>query len=461
MPAQNRSASRFRPSLSFILLAGLLGVLWLAGGASRADALGQVVVRAAAWGALVAVILFGERPILGQARPVAFLLLAALALALLQLIPLPPDIWQALPGRAPFAEAAAASGQPQPWRPLSISPGATLNAASSLIVPFAVLALVLGLKEMERDWLPGLVLGLVAASMLMGLMQFSGGGFNNPLINDPLGEVGGTFANRNHFALFLAFGCLLAPVWAFLGGRQPQWRGPAALGLVLLFALTILATGSRAGLLLGTIALGLGLALVRQGVRRMLARYPRWAFPALIAGIVSVVAVFVLISVAADRAASIDRAFAAGQDMRGRGLPTVLDMVETYFPVGSGLGGFDAIFRMHEPFELLKLTYFNHAHNDLLELVLDAGLPGLLLLLAGLSWWAWASARAWRAGSGTRFALPKLGSAMLLLVIIASAFDYPARTPMMMAIIVVAGVWLSGRAGASRASALPKDDQHL
>lgn len=461
MPVQHRSVPRFRPSLPFILMAVLLGALWVAGGASRADALGQVVVRSVAWATLVAMILFGERPSFVQARPVALLLLAALALALLQLIPLPPDIWQALPGRAPFAEAAAASGQAQPWRPLSIVPGATVNAASSLIVPFTVLALAASLNERDRLWLPGLVLGLIAASTFIGLLQFSGARVDNPLINDIAGQVDGIFANRNHFALFLALGCLLAPVWAFLGGRGPGWRGPLAFGLVLLFALTILATGSRAGIVLGALALALGLAMTWDGIRRALARYPRWVFPALVIGMAGAVAIFVLLSIVAGRAASIDRAFTVGRDMRSRGLPTVLDMIATYFPVGSGLGGFDPVFRMHEPFALLKLTYFNHAHNDLLEIVLDAGLPGLLLLVAGLTWWGWASVRAWRAGFSTRLALPKLGSAMLLLLVVASAFDYPARTPMMMAMIILAGTWLDGRTGERGGSALPKIDQHL
>ena len=134
-----------------------------------------------------------------------------------------------------------------------------------------------------------------------------------------------------------------------------------------------------------------------------------------------------------------------GQDMRGRGLPTVLAMIWAYFPVGSGLGGFDPIFRMHEPISLLGLTYFNHAHNDWLEVVLDAGLPGLLLLFSAVLWWGWASICAWRAGADTRYILPKLGSAALLLVMIASIFDYPARVPMIMAVIVIAAAWLGGR----------------
>jgi O-antigen ligase len=362
-----------------------------------------------------------------------------------------------------FAQAAELTGQAQPWRPLSIVPDGTLNAASSLIVPCVVLVLALGLRERERAWLPGLILFMVAASTFVGLLQFSGAGFNNPLINDLAGQVSGAFANRNHFALFTALGCVVAPVWAFLEGRQPKWRGPVALGLVLLFALTILASGSRAGLLLLGIALALGLIMVRQGIRKALGRYPRWLFPALIAAIIGVILIFVLISIAADRAVSIDRVLGndIGQNLRQRALPTLFEMIRLYFPAGTGFGGFDPVFRIHEPFDFLMVTYFNHAHNDFIEIVLEGGLLASLLLIAALLWWTWASIGAWRAGSSTRFAVPKLGSAMLLLVVVASIFDYPARTPLIMAMIVVAGMWLNDGLGERSGSTLPKPGQPL
>lgn len=458
-----RSNSRFKPSLSLALLGSFLLLLWLAGGASRADAAGQILVRAAAAAILILTCLLGKRPALSAAKPVWLLLIAALVLALLQLIPLPPGMWQALPGHEQFGEATAASGQPLPWRPWSLSPVATINAAFSLIVPFTVLILVTDLNEAERSLLPAFLLGLVVAAMLVGLLQFSGASFKNPLINDVTGQVAGTFANRNHFAVFMAMGCLLAPVWAFQDGRQPQWRAPVALGLVILFTLTILASGSRAGVLVGGLALALGLAMVWQGLRRAMQRYPRWVSFALPGGAIALILIFALISVAAGRAVSVDRAFALdqGQDMRTRGLPTVIAMIREYFPFGSGLGGFDAVFRANEPFALLKPTYFNRAHNDLVEVVLDAGLLGLLLLLSALGWLARASERAWRAGASMRHALPKLGSAILLLLVFASAFDYPGRTPMMMAMIVIAGIWLNQRSAPSTGSALPNSTQQL
>jgi O-antigen ligase len=118
------------------------------------------------------------------------------------------------------------------------------------------------------------------------------------------------------------------------------------------------------------------------------------------------------------------------------------------------------VFQIYEPFDFLSMHYFNRAHDDYLEIVLNAGLPGLLLLLCALGWWLAASIRAWRAGDSMRYAIPKLGSAMLLLVFIASIFDYPARTPIMMAMIALAALWLSWGSEAP-GSALPKGNQRL
>ncbi len=447
---------RFQPGVSFVLFAILLAVLWVAGGGSRADLVGQVLVRAAAWVLLIVAILFAPTPSWRSARPVAALLFGAAAIACLQLVPLPPGLWQMLPGRSVLAEAAAASSQPQPWRAWSMVPGATLNALSSLIVPLAVLVLVTGMRSGAQRYLPATLLGFAALAMLIGLLQFSGAALNNPFVNDTSGEVSGILANRNHFALLMAIGCSVAPGWAFMDRAQLRWRGPLAGGLVLVFLLAIVASGSRSGVILGAVALLLGLITIAQPARHLLRRQPRWVFPAILSGVAVLAVALVAISVLAGRAVAIDRIVTSevGQDMRSRGLPTVLGMVRDYLPFGSGLGGFDTLFRMHEPFGLLKPTYFNHAHNDWLEIVLDAGIPGLLLLLSGVLWWGMASMRAWRGDA----LMPKIGSTAVLLVMVASVFDYPARTPAIMAILTLGALWL---AGVGMTSALPRTEQHL
>lgn len=473
MVAHHRSPARAGSDLlagispSLLLLGILLALCWLAGGASRADAAGQAVVRGGAWAILIVALLFCPRPDWRPIRGAAIVLLLAVLLAGIQLIPLPPGLWQSLPGRAMFSEAATASGQVQPWRPWAIVPAGAANALGSLIVPVTALVLAGGLNGRALRMLPAMVLAFIVAAMMVGLLQAAGAGFDNPFINDARGEIGGIFANRNHFALLLAMGCLLAPVWAFNRRDAAAWRAALALGLVLLFALTILASGSRAGMALGALAIGLGAWLSREGIGRALRHAPRWVGPALLVAAALVVLGFVALAVLAGRAESISRALAltAGDDMRSRALPTVWAMIGTYFPVGSGLGGFDPLFRMHEPFALLKPTYFNHVHNDFLEIPLEAGIPGLLLLLGAIGWWGWASVQAWRQPA----LLPRAGAVMILLVLIASVFDYPARTPTIMAILVVAAVWLGARdmigldgdERTGRGSALPRTGRHL
>jgi len=453
MSASVRSTYVPKVSINFMLLAALLVMIWVAGGASRADALGQVLVRAVAWITIVGTVMFGPRPALTTVRPVFLLLAAALMLVALQLVPLPPAIWRALPGRTALADMATLIGQPSIWRPMAIVPGAALNAMSSLVIPFAVLLLIAGLTEAEKAWLPGLVFGLIASSAVVGLLQFSGAGLSNPFINDSPGQVSGNLANRNHFALLLALGCLIAPIWALFHRPYMTWRIPAAVGVVLLFVLLILGSGSRAGMVVGILALGIDLLLIRYCLKSRRRQVSRWVFPAIIGGTVATIGIFAAVSIIANRAISVSRLFdtASGEDLRTRTMPTVIGIIRTYFPAGSGFGGFDPIFRIHEPFKLLKLTYFNHAHNDYLEIALDGGILGILLMITAMAWWLWASVAAWRGGS----AHAKLGSAMVGLIFIAELFDYAARTPIIMTIIIIAATWLVDRRHVSQRTPLP------
>lgn len=448
MASLRHRSTRFTLDIPLALLAGLLVVLWLTGGASREDVSGQVLSRSAAWTAIVVATLFSRRPRIAEAKGAAVFLGAAFLLCVAQLVPLPPIIWQSLPGRGAFTDPLISP--PDLWRPLSLVPGATVNALFSLVVPFAVLVLATGVSDQHKHWLPVAVLAVSACALLAGLLQFTGARIVNPLVNGTPGAVDGMIANRNHFALFLDIGLLIAPVWGVSSGNASRVRMLVALGLVLLLVLTILASGSRAGMAIGVIALILGFTLCRGQVKLSLQRYPRWVLPAIGIGIVALISIFVLVSVAADRAVSIERLAQvdAGEDMRGRGLPTVLSIIRTYLPWGTGLGSFDPIFRLHEPFALLKPTYFNHAHNDFLELVLTSGFPGLLLLIAATAWWVWRSAAVWRGEA----VLPKLGSSALLLILLASIVDYPARTPIIMAVTTLAAVWLGGTGPVSDAT---------
>jgi hypothetical protein len=86
MPTTRPSLSRFRPSLSFVLLVALVVALWVAGGGSRADNQGQAVVRGVSAAVIIALVLFGDRPRIANLKAVWVFLLAIIALPLLQLV---------------------------------------------------------------------------------------------------------------------------------------------------------------------------------------------------------------------------------------------------------------------------------------------------------------------------------------------------------------------------------------
>nr|WP_232366849.1 O-antigen ligase family protein [Alteripontixanthobacter muriae] len=362
----------------------------------------------------------------------------------MQLVPLPPSLWAELPGRELLVKTAEVAGEPQPWRPISISPSATVNALGSLIVPSVTLLLAASLTR-EQHWkILGVLLVLVAFGALLGLLQFAGGRFDNPLTNDIRTSVSGNFANRNHFALFLAIGSVLVCGWAFHGERVIRLKIFLAVGALLSFLLIILATGSRTGLLLGAVAIVLGIALVLPKAKRTLYELPRSLSIGIVLGIVVIIVTTLALSVTLDRAASVDRAsiMDATEDLRYKVLPVVFQEIVRYFPVGSGFGAFDPVYRINEPDKLLMPLYFNRVHNDWLEVALDAGLAGALLLVVAVSWWALASARAWFSSDPTRI-LTRVASLIIFLIMIASIFDYPARTPMIMAVLALAAAWLA------------------
>lgn len=425
----------------FLLLAVFVICLFFAGGASREDVTAQVVIRAAAWALMLLAILMMPGWTWKRARGPFLLLAAMVAAPSLHLVPLPSSLWAALPGRDPFLAVAQMLDRPQPWRPLSLSPGGTLNAAASLVVPLLVLVLASHISWRRQGTLLTLVVVFVAVSAIWAVAQFIGGALPNPLMNNMPGQVGGPFANRNHLALLLAIGLLLLPVWCFQADRSFRFRAVISVGLACLLFLVVLAIGSRAGLILAPLGALLGLMIVKSS------RETKFPVPAkaLLTAVAFAVLSVVGFSALFDRSATIERLVRldVGADLRARAIPTIAQMIWQYFPIGSGFGTFDPVFRISEPDDLLNPSYLNHAHNDFLEIVLEGGFVGLALLVAAIGWWSSRTVAAWRQRAQSRGDLRLAGSAVILLVLAASVTDYPARTPTIMAFLAVAAAWLA------------------
>lgn len=435
----------------FSVLIAFLFICLLGGGASRADVLSLLYVRPAAILCIAAMLVIpGPRDWRPYRTPL--LLLGGLAgVMLLQLVPVPPEIWARMPGHAPFMEAARATGQAQPWRSISITPDLTLNSLVSLLVPFAV---VVGAASVGRERLYALlpmIIGAATLSVILGIAQLTGGvgsEFYLYAITNDFASVG-FFANRNHQALFLAATFPMLGLWAALSGPDPRIRATrqwVALALGVLLVPMILVTGSRAGLILGAAALVLTYLQFRRGwivddrqptARRLLTRFAPWL----------IVVMVIVATVSVSRAESLRRLADMQNldDQRLTNLPLFVRMAADFFPLGSGFGSFDPVFRLYEPFEALNPHYLNHAHNDLLEILITGGLFAAILLVIFLGWWmprGWAAFRR-RSAFSRGVAFGGSGSIIIALLLAGSLADYPLRTPTLAALFAIACCWLA------------------
>lgn len=431
-------------AISVGLLGLLLLALCIAGGASQATEFGQVVIRTFAIIAMLILCMTRRSwTLFGVGWPMALIAFAA-AIALVQLIPLPPAVWAALPGRAPF-QAAIMAGD-QPWRPINLTPDSGLNALFSLVVPTATLAILSGLDASARRTVVNLLLFAVLITASLGSIQLAGAGFDNPLINETGGLAAGIFANRNHQALLLACGMPLLGGWLSMSGDtigRPQLRLFIGAGIMIWLLFLILATGSRAGIVLAALGLVAAIGSASLELRTFSADWTRRQMFGFLTVTVVLIGGVVALGIESERALSLTRLLSSdeAQDFRTSSLPVSWQLVTSYFPFGSGLGSFNSVFRIAEPTTLLSPLYFNHAHNDVLEIVIEAGVMGAFLVGFAAFIWVRLGVRAWReTTAGSRFGI--CGWWILTLIAIASLVDYPLRTPTMMAFAAVAA-WLS------------------
>jgi hypothetical protein len=140
-------------------------------------------------------------PVTQSFRRVVGLALLTFVTIAVQLVPLPPPVWTALPGRELFVEGYRLLQLQVPWLPISEAPYQTVIAAFALLPPLAALATV-QLANDER-LLAGALLGGAGAAIVLGQLQVGATGdqwqlyeFTNP------GPIG-FFANINHMGTLL------------------------------------------------------------------------------------------------------------------------------------------------------------------------------------------------------------------------------------------------------------------
>lgn len=397
------------------------------GGASRDHALRLALVELAA---LPVLVLASRRLIhTGQWREHGFalrLLAAIVAIPLIQVIPLPPALWTALPGREQMVLALQLAGLEPGWAPLSLTPDRTWRSALALIPPVAIFIAVLSIDGPERKRLVQACLAGAVVGIVLGAAQLASGGERlYPWATTSAGSVNGFFANRNHLASYLLatlpFGLVLggATLRRRNGRNGMLWFGALFAGLVVV---ALAAIRSRAGVTLvaPVMAASLLAAWIAAGRGR--------PGPGLLALVGAIGAALTAVAVLAlppilERFDTQD-----APESRFERWPLVAETAQSYLPLGSGIGSFDPVYRSVEPISELDSTFFNQAHNEYLEIWLETGWIGVAALVAFLAWYVRRLWRVWKAPASRETDMQRAASIGIAALLLHSVVDYPLRT---------------------------------
>lgn len=389
----------------------------LLGGSARAAQAIPIELCAAA---LLAVVILRPLPaVRGRNAALAFIVALVLLIAA-QLLPLPIDWWRALPGRDLAHSILVVANAVPDTHPISLDAEATLSLGMCAIVPIALFLATLQSSAREREVLVLAFVVLGSASALLGVAQVAASsGYLYASAHE--GTSTGFFANRNHHADLVQTTMLMLVGWACMREADRRVR-LAMLGVVFLFALLTIITTSRAGVGLLALSVPVSVALLfsdrRIGWRALLP-------------LVLVSGGGLALVLTSDALAPIFARFeGATDDVRSLFWRESLVAIDRFWPVGSGLGTFVPVYATIEDLQRIDAFVVNHAHNDYLEIALEAGLVGVALIVA---FFALLVERALRIRRAPDASLRAAALASIVVVLLHSAVDYPLRTFTMLA----------------------------
>lgn len=363
------------------------------------------------------------------------------AIALVQLIPLPPALWSALPGRGFVADNYRLLGLPLPWLPLSLAPQATLASLLWLLPACAVLLAMLVLGAFRGRTIAAVIIFVTLVSIAIGALQVIGGESAYFYAVTNIGVAVGFFANGNHNATLMLI-CMpfLAALQVTLLKRKTSPRSASAIRLLVAAAYAIILVGLLINASLAGIGLGVPVALTtwlvfgrqRPTVRRLLAAVTAFAS----------IGALLTIAVGPFGNNLFGQQIGNVELSRQTSFRLTFQAARQFLPFGSGTGSFRPLYHMQQPLDTVTTTFMNHAHSDWIELLLETGLIGVAFAALFLYWWVLRVRVTWQAEERDPFAqAAAIASAAIMLH---SVVDYPLRTAALSAVFSACIALLSG-----------------
>ncbi len=335
---------------------------------------------------------------------------------------------------------------------ISVAPGMTLDALSSLALPFLafIAALAFSQGDDEALWLWRALAYFGAAYAAFGILQELL--FPDQLLFEPkkyyVGYLTATFVNRNTAGTFFGIAFLLNLGLEFHELRKIHlasfvkkafnfaigWRDKNVLVLVYAFSCLIVAmalflTQSRGAVGATFIACVASAAMITT--RRLTAdkpneEYVSWRrYATLVAGLLVIVGLFALFA-----GRSVYRMQEQGSDdARWCSFASSLDAIKDNWALGTGLGAFQDVFPVYRDPDCAGIFgVWERAHNVFLEGFLGLGLPFVVALAIGYVILVGVFIRGIRNRHKFRY-IPVMGLAVLILASLHSVVDFSLQIP--------------------------------
>lgn len=387
--------------------------------------------------ALLLIIFWGNLAKGRLEKPVLWFLLGSLLCALAYLIPIPDVAWEQLPGRAFYAEHLNwlnTSSIAWNYQALSLIPIRTISGLLALLAPLAIFLTVVSLPSRKLLWLVVVLLFTAFSQALLSMGQY--------FIQDQAlffriwsgGVPLGTYINQNHFVVFmemvepLAIGLMMMAILSQNLGKTLKISLATLFGLIsLALTFTPLLTTSRMGAALLILSIFLSFwAMTTPEIRKKVAA-PIFALRFVLLILAIVIQLNVLQQIVT--ITYVDRLVpqAALGDLRWVLYSTTFEAIQNFLPIGTGPGTTPQVYQLYQPTTIN--LFVNHTHNDFIELMLDMGGLGLLIICLIMffyirCWW-----QLWQDKS-SGFKLLQTGAGVgILLALLYSLTDFGLHTP--------------------------------
>lgn len=439
-----RSTTISRPLRGTMICMGLVGLALILGGGGTVNPQNEMILQVLTAMAMLPLVVMGSSPRdLGAVpKPAWLLAFLVLLIPVAQLVPLPPSIWQKLPGRTIEIQSLALIQAEKSWMPLTLSPARTFASLLAIVSALLLFLQVSRLSLRGRNWLCVVIVALGFCSLMLGVLQLSHTGGLAWSLYDEFSEnsLVGFQANRNAEADVLLAAMLAAGVLICVNAREGRrdmlsWLY-FGIAIVSLFV-GIFMTGSRTGIALFPVAL-LFLAIM---VWPVLPNRKLVAVVTAAATTVTLASGAFLWQLPAVR--KVLMRFTLTHEPRWDLWSDAWYAVRQVWPYGSGIGTIVPMLEAAERLEFVDTTRPVRAHNDWLEWMLEAGLPGIIVLGLLFCLVGFLIARALlfasrRGGNTTRYAQTVFACGFFVIEALHSIVDYPMRSMSLAALAAVA-----------------------